>query len=67
MRYPKKDLVKLDRETLLQIIDDLQIKIKKKNSELQNARTKLGVARSRVLKMKNTVEFQRQRILELYQ
>jgi hypothetical protein len=67
MRYSKKDLFQQDREALIQIIEELNMKIKKKNSELQNARIKLGAARSRALKMKDTVEFQRQRILELYQ
>jgi hypothetical protein len=66
MRYAKKDLRQQDREALIEIIEELQVKINKRNSELQIARTKLGVARSRVLKMKDTVQFQRKRILELH-
>jgi hypothetical protein len=61
-----KDLMLSDKETLLQLIDELQTKLKKKNFELNRARTKLSQARARMMKMKDTVEFQRKRIIELY-
>lgn len=61
-----KDLMLSDKETLLQLIEELQSKLKKKNTELYRARLKLRQARSRMMKMKDTVEFQRKRIIELY-
>lgn len=61
-----KDLMLSDRETLLRLIEELQKKLKKKSLELNRARTKLSQARARMTKMKDTVEFQRKRIIELY-
>jgi hypothetical protein len=66
MAYGKKDLMLSDREALLQVIAELQLKLKKKNVELNLARTKLRLVRTRMLKMKDTVEFQRKRSIELY-
>jgi hypothetical protein len=66
MAYLKKELKSGDKEMLLQVIEELQLKLKKKNSELHRVRTKLNVARTRMIKMKDTVEFQRKRIIELY-
>jgi hypothetical protein len=61
-----KDLMTSDKETLLQLIEELQSKLKKKKMELHRARVKLNQARSRMMKMKDTVEFQRKRIIELH-
>lgn len=61
-----KDLMTSDKETLLQLIEELQSKLKKKSTELHRVRLKLRQARSRMMKMKDTVEFQRKRIIELY-
>lgn len=61
-----KDLMLSDKETLIQQIAELQARLKKKNLELHRARTKLAQARSRMMKMKDTVEFQRKRIIELH-
>ena len=66
MAYPKKDLMLSDKETLLQLIDELQRKLKKKNIELNRVRTNLSLAKSRVIKMKDTIAFQRKRIIELH-
>jgi hypothetical protein len=66
MAYGKKDLLLYDRESLLHIIEELQLKLKKRNVELNLSRTKLRLLRGRVVKMKGIVEFQRKRILELY-
>lgn len=66
MAYSKKTLMLSDKETLLHIIEQLQLKLKKKNMELTRVKVKLIAARTRVMKMKHTVEFQRQRIIELY-
>ncbi len=61
-----KDLMLSDKETLLQLIEELRGKLKKKKQELNRTRIKLSQARSRMMKMKDTVEFQRKRIIELY-
>ena len=66
MSYTKKQIHESDREALIQMVAELQTKLKKRNAELLHARTKLHAARSRMTKMKDTVEFQRKRILELY-
>jgi hypothetical protein len=66
MAHGKKDLMLSDKETLIKVIEELQLKLKKKNLELNRARTKLSLAKTRVMKMKDTVEFQRKRIIELY-
>lgn len=61
-----KNLMLSDKETLVELIDELQMKLKKKNGELHQVRAKLNQARTRVMKMKDIVEFQRKRIIELY-
>ena len=66
MANAKKELVLSDRETLIQVIDDLQAKLKKKKMELHKTRLKLNATKEKVVKMKGTVEFQRNRIIELY-
>ena len=66
MGYAKKDLMLSDKGTLLQVIEVLQSKLKRKNHELNQMRTKLNLAKTRLNKMKDTDEFQRKRIIELY-
>ena len=66
MARDTKDLMLSDKETLLKVVDELRMKLKKKNLELHRVRTKLNHARSRMMKMKDTVEFQRRRIIELH-
>lgn len=66
MSYNKKDLVLHDREKLVELVDELRLKLKKKNVELNLARTKLRMAKARVMKMKDIVETQRRRIIDLY-
>jgi hypothetical protein len=66
MTYTKKKVLKSDKDSLVQIVIDLQLKLKKKNAELQVVRTKLNVSRTKILKMEETVRFQRQRIIELH-
>jgi hypothetical protein len=66
MIHKKKNLILSDRETLLQVIDELQLKLRKKNADIMHLRTKLTSAKAQLSKMKDTVQFQRKRILELY-
>ena len=55
-----------DREKLVELVDELRLKLKKKNVELNLARTRLRIAKARVVKMKDIVETQRRRIIDLY-
>jgi hypothetical protein len=66
MRYKKKDLLLSDKETLVEVINELQVKLRAKNAALKKTQSKLVEARGKVLKMKDTVQFQRRRIVELY-
>jgi hypothetical protein len=59
-------LILNDREMLLRFVEDLQRKIDKRNKELSEARSKLRLARTRMIKLKDTVKFQRNRIVELH-
>lgn len=65
-RGTTKDLMLSDKETLLKVIEELNGKLKKKKMQLHRTRLKLRQAKSRMMKMKDTVEFQRKRIIELY-
>jgi hypothetical protein len=62
----KKIVMTSEKEALIELVFDLQLKLKKKNAELIRLREKLKNSRSRMMKMKDTVQYQRRRILELY-
>jgi hypothetical protein len=66
MVYHKKVVMTSDKETLIQMVMDLQLRLKKKSTELHRTRLKLKVAKTKMTKMKDTVAYQRNRILELY-
>jgi hypothetical protein len=66
MAYVKKMLQESDREVLIEIIFDLEGRLKKKNAELTRARRKLNTAKSTIQRMKGTTEFLRKRVVELY-
>ncbi len=61
------DLTKLEKQQLLEFAEELQKKLTKRTKDLFSTRQKLSASRARLRKMKDTVRFQRQRILELYQ
>ena len=63
----KKDLIHFEKAQLIELVEELQTKLKKKSTELHQTRTKLHSAKGKLTKMKDTVEYQRKRILELYQ
>lgn len=50
---------------LVSLLEDFQSKLYKKNDQLKETRMKLNSARTRLEKMKSTVEYQRRRIIEL--
>ena len=66
MGYPKKIVQASDKDSLVEMVLDLQTKLKDKNAELLRVRTKLNLTKEKVMKLKDTVEYQRRRILELY-
>ncbi len=55
-----------DPEMLVQLVSDLESKLKEKNAEIQRVRVKLRTAKLRMVKMKGTIVYQRNRIIELY-
>ncbi|MEO7992249.1 MAG: hypothetical protein ABI663_22055 [Chryseolinea sp.] len=61
------DLTKLEKHQLQELAEELQKKLTKRTRDLFSTRQKLSATRARLRKMKDTVRFQRQRILELYQ
>ena len=62
----KPTLTVSEQNTLIEMVAELELKLKKRNAQLRQARTRLNVAKVRISKMKETVAFQRQRILELH-
>jgi hypothetical protein len=66
MSYPKKVVQLSDKDSLVEMVLDLQTRLKDKNAELLRVRAKLSSTKGRVMKLKDTVEYQRRRIIELY-
>jgi hypothetical protein len=60
------NLSDLDKENLLLIIEVLQAKLKRKNDQLHRTQIRLNTAKSKLFRMKDTVAYQRKRLLELY-
>lgn len=54
-----------EKEYLITLLEDLQTRLRRKNDQLKETRAKLNSARTRLEKMKSTVEYQRKKILEL--
>lgn len=51
----------------MNIIEDLEARLKKKNETLTRTRTQLSKARNSIQRLKGIVLYQRERILTLYQ
>jgi hypothetical protein len=62
----RKNLSGCDKPELIEMVKQLQVKLKSKKEELQKARAKLNVTRTKLVRLKDTVIYQRKRILELY-
>ncbi|WP_079685495.1 hypothetical protein [Ohtaekwangia koreensis] len=62
-----ENLSELDKEHLLQVVAILQEKLKRKNEQLYRTRLRLSHVKGKLAKMKETVSYQRRRLLELYQ
>ena len=66
MTEHEKIIAAIDKELLVQMVTDLESKLKKKNAEILIIRTKLRSNRVKMMKMKNTILYQRKRIVDLY-
>lgn len=60
------DLKAMDKGELIDLVVELQSKLKLKEQRLRQTRLKLNHAKSRIRSMHDTVMHQRTRILELY-
>lgn len=62
----RKKIKELEKDQLLEQLHELKIKLDKKKNELVRTKSKLFSAQDKIEKMKVTVQFQRDRILQLY-
>lgn len=63
----KKDLEKLTTYELHQMVIKLQEELGQKRKSLKEARSRLMTARKKINSLRETVDYQRKRIVELYQ
>jgi predicted MPP superfamily phosphohydrolase len=61
-----QELTEMERTDLIGLVGDLQSKLKDKEKKLHQTRLKLSRAKARLRTMKETLNHQRSRILELY-
>ena len=61
----KVNFQQFEKEYLVELLEDLQSRLTRKNDQLKETRMKLNSARTRLEKMKSTVAFQRQKLIEL--
>jgi hypothetical protein len=66
MHPSKKNLTLLKKNELIVIIDELNVKIGKKNGAMRRLQARLNNAKMRMRRMNDTVRYMRKRILELY-
>ena len=62
----KKDLSQLEKEELQVLLMDVQSELQQKKSALRETRGRLLHARKKIKTLKETVDFQRKRIVDLY-
>ncbi len=63
----KAELAEASVDELLETIEDLQLRLKKKTEDLTRTRDRLNKSRSTVKRLKEIINYQRQRILQLYE
>ena len=61
----KRTLSDTQVENLLELVDELQLKLKKKGEQLKTTRLRLGNAKRTIQRQRIAIAFQRQRILDL--
>ena len=66
-KLKQEELATYTNEELIQLVNELQTTVKKKSELAYQLRIKLGAAKSKINVMKDRVDFQRKRILELHQ
>lgn len=62
----KKALHRCEKDELIEMIIALQEKLSQKKAQLAKVKSQLNNTRSKVIKLKDTVIYQRKRILELH-
>ncbi len=55
-----------EKDELVELVRELQLKLKRKHQRLSNAETRLGKAKDSIGRLQGIVTYQRERILELY-
>jgi hypothetical protein len=55
-----------EKEELVELVKELQLKLKRKHLRLSNAETRLGKAKDSIVRLQGIVTYQRERILEFY-
>jgi predicted nuclease with TOPRIM domain len=55
-----------EKDELVWLVKELQMKLKRKHQRLATAETKLGKAKENINRLQGIVTYQRERILELY-
>jgi hypothetical protein len=66
MKDKKEPLEDFGKTELLNMINYLQTNLRRRTDQLHRARTTISAMKSRITKMKDTIENQRLRILELH-
>jgi chromosome segregation ATPase len=59
------DFSQYEKEDLVDVANELHLKLQKKKQNLSDARNKLQTARKRLSRLKEAVTYQQQRIIEL--
>ncbi len=59
------DFSRYEKEDLVDVANQLHLKLQKKKQNLSDARTKLQTARKRLSRLKEAVSYQQKRIIEL--
>jgi DNA repair exonuclease SbcCD ATPase subunit len=62
----KMQLDEVEQEELIEMVNDLQRRLKKKTSDLSDTRVRLQRAKTTIQRLKETINYQRERILTLY-
>jgi hypothetical protein len=59
------DFSQYEKEDLVDVANELHLKLQKKKQNLSDARTKLQMARKHLSRLKEAVSYQQKRIIEL--
>jgi hypothetical protein len=62
----KRELTESQIENLIELVEELQWRLKKKNAQLTASRNRLNNAKRSIKRLQGIVSYQRERILELY-